>query len=302
MCAQQKDKGPYATHRDEVQAAKNLLLAENQRVALQLPAPDIIISNHVSELNIDIPQIFHRHIISRYMSDFYSCADSTWPRTAVVDFANPKFGGGLLETGLYQEEKLLLETNCASVVAEGGWNKLDQSPIVLKALHTHRFINRGRRLYGRDSLRAARIDKGNISYYYEEVPGRKREIAIVAMAAANMKERRQNYYGFDDYEGAFQVTYKAFKTLATVSGKEVHTGAWGCGDFGNSENVMAVLQILAAQAAGVQLYYHNPDRAAYDSAIRFLKRQKGKTYRELFKALGDRQNDRSNGRFWRPSR
>jgi hypothetical protein len=122
------------------------------------------------------------------------------------------------------------------------------------------------------------------------------------MAAPNMRESSQDYYNFADYQQAFQTAYRAFRTLADQRGKIVHTGAWGCGDFGNSENVMAVLQILAAQAAGVKLVYHNPKDAAYQSAIRFLKRHRGETYRKVFQALEKRQRNRNFGRFWRPKR
>mmetsp|Transcript_4239 Transcript_4239/g.8819 ORF Transcript_4239/g.8819 Transcript_4239/m.8819 type:complete len:247 (-) Transcript_4239:78-818(-) len=41
----------------------------------------------------------------------------------------------------------------------------------------------------------------------------------------------------------------------------VHTGHWGCGAYGGNKQLMAILQVLAAHLAGVELSYHAFDAA-----------------------------------------
>ncbi len=50
---------------------------------------------------------------------------------------------------------------------------------------------------------------------------------------------------------------------------EVHTGNWGCGNFGNNKELMYLCQMLAADLVGIKkLYFHRIDEAAYDSALK----------------------------------
>ena len=53
---------------------------------------------------------------------------------------------------------------------------------------------------------------------------------------------------------------------------EVHTGNWGCGNFGNNKELMYLCQMLAADLAGIKkLYFHRIDEGAYDSALKKFK-------------------------------
>jgi Poly (ADP-ribose) glycohydrolase (PARG) len=55
----------------------------------------------------------------------------------------------------------------------------------------------------------------------------------------------------------------------------VHTGWWGCGAFGGNHTLMAVLQAVAAQMAGVeQLVFHSgppADEARFKAAVKVLE-------------------------------
>ena len=55
----------------------------------------------------------------------------------------------------------------------------------------------------------------------------------------------------------------------------VHTGWWGCGAFGGNRVLMAVLQLIAAETAGVdQLAFHSalpPDESSLNEAKRILR-------------------------------
>lgn len=61
----------------------------------------------------------------------------------------------------------------------------------------------------------------------------------------------------------------------------VHTGWWGCGAFGGNRVLMAALQLLAAEMAGVaEVSFHSgvpPDQAALDEAVALLKEWPGAT-------------------------
>lgn len=62
------------------------------------------------------------------------------------------------------------------------------------------------------------------------------------------------------YKAAFFAFQQAAK-LQERRGKKaiVHTGAWGCGAFLNSEKTMTLLQIIAAANAGVKIIFHGVD-------------------------------------------
>ena len=60
-------------------------------------------------------------------------------------------------------------------------------------------------------------------------------------------------YSEDLIERIFRTAFAGFRaTVLTCGGVTVHTGFWGCGAFGNNRQLMTVIQLLAAGAAGVQ--------------------------------------------------
>ncbi len=234
---------------------------------------------------------------------------------AIVDFAHPsKLGGGVFGGGYAQEEILMMQLSALGEIPE--INKalrrkgirLDQTPILIQTFQTHRFTDQGRRLYGNSQLGSrgpntidrAPITGRNLSIYFQKL-SRPRPINIIAMAAPDMKGKA--YYSKEDLKQALNTAYRAFQLAESHGIKQIHTGPWGAGVFGNSENVTAVLQILAAQYAGVQLYYHCIKCDAYNSAIRFLKGSyiRGETYSEVINSLVDyMQYKHKHNKFWRP--
>ena len=72
--------------------------------------------------------------------------------------------------------------------------------------------------------------------------------------------------------------FTGFRAAVLESGAgpvAVHTGFWGCGAFGGSRILMAMLQVIAAGAAGVdRLVFHasgDPGAAALDSSLRTIR-------------------------------
>jgi Poly (ADP-ribose) glycohydrolase (PARG) len=71
----------------------------------------------------------------------------------------------------------------------------------------------------------------------------------------------------------------------------IHTGFWGCGAYGGNRVLMTILQILAAQLAGVNcLVFHTGDEAGiwtYQDAENTLRQEKGNASNvtELINAL-----------------
>jgi hypothetical protein len=64
----------------------------------------------------------------------------------------------------------------------------------------------------------------------------------------------------------------------------VHTGFWGCGAFGGNRTLMAFLQVVAAQMAGLsRLVFHTVDRGGTEELHRALA---------LYEAVGDLAIDR----------
>merc|ERR1711970_828457 len=72
--------------------------------------------------------------------------------------------------------------------------------------------------------------------------------------------------------------------------KMVSTGSWGCGAFYNNERVMFVIQVLAANLAGVDLTHHTLcDGLSLKEAFGFLEEAMYKkwTVAEILDKLAD---------------
>jgi hypothetical protein len=76
--------------------------------------------------------------------------------------------------------------------------------------------------------------------------------------------------------------YTGFRAAVLQAGNSpvaVHTGFWGCGAFGGSRQLMAMLQVISAGMAGVgRLVFHAFDAAGgttFDDAIRRIERDLG---------------------------
>ncbi|KAJ3114708.1 hypothetical protein HDU96_001757 [Phlyctochytrium bullatum] len=107
---------------------------------------------------------------------------------------------------------------------------------------------------------------------------------LISMTAidqlANPLKPKKGPYQIYELRHIFRTAYTAFSG-AVRKAKElgysrvvIHTGDWGCGEFGGNVTVMAFLQMAAAKAAGAtRLYYHkvNGDPNEVEQAIEILK-------------------------------
>lgn len=87
-------------------------------------------------------------------------------------------------------------------------------------------------------------------------------------------------YSAADIDKALVTAYAGFRAAAIESSETpviVHTGFWGCGAFGGNRVLMALLQILAAEMAGIdRLVFHTFDRAgiaALKDALELVRTQ-----------------------------
>ena len=98
---------------------------------------------------------------------------------------------------------------------------------------------------------------------------------IIAMAAPSGGYGR---YSGEQIAHVLTTAWTAFRSAVHESGSgpvAVHTGFWGCGAFGGNRILMAMLQVIAAGAAGVdRLVFHasgDPGAAALDSSLRTIR-------------------------------
>lgn len=100
---------------------------------------------------------------------------------------------------------------------------------------------------------------------------------VIAIAAPYGMSGR---YHAKDIELALVPAYTGFRAAVQESDGSpavVHTGYWGCGAFGGNRVLMSMLQVLAAELAGVKrLVFHTvtaPGRAEFDQAMEKLQRE-----------------------------
>jgi hypothetical protein len=291
--------------------AKKVLLLKNLQDQLTLQGNEVCIQQIQGRPYFDYRQrqIFKPQLRSNWQQGFFSLEDGTADAdSAIIDFANDRFGGGVIgPRGFAQEEKLLLETNL--IPEAGDYQNLTRDPLYIQALQTHQFVGAGKSVYGNSKMGANNcqtidnvdINPGNLPQYFQSLSP-PRQVNIIAMAALDIGRLGYKEYTIENYQQMFETAYKAFQAHQINGGKTVHSGAWGAGVFRNSENVTCVIQILAAQAAGLQLIYHG-SQPAYESALRFLRgpHVAGKDYTTVFKSMQNyMQRQHSSSSFWRP--
>jgi hypothetical protein len=66
------------------------------------------------------------------------------------------------------------------------------------------------------------------------------------------------------YTGFLAAREESRSLAGSTARTVVHTGFWGCGAFGGNRILMTMLQVLAADLAGVDLVLHGVDRAGVD--------------------------------------
>ncbi len=102
---------------------------------------------------------------------------------------------------------------------------------------------------------------------------------IIAMAAPSGGQGR---YSGEQITHVLTTAWTGFRSAVHESGSgpvAIHTGFWGGGAFGGNRVLMAMLQAIAAGAAGVdRLVFHapgDPGAAALDSALRTIRKDLG---------------------------
>ena len=82
-------------------------------------------------------------------------------------------------------------------------------------------------------------------------------------------------YTADEISSILVTAYSGFRAAVQESRRRpmvLHTGFWGCGAYGGDRELMGVLQLLAARAAGVaSLRFHAFDRAGVQVRARALR-------------------------------
>lgn len=101
-------------------------------------------------------------------------------------------------------------------------------------------------------------------------PGFQGRTDLIAMAAKPVRpEMAGQIYRRQDIEHHLKTVLTAFLAARHESlGREliIHTGNWGCGAFGNNPVMIAMLQIFAASAAGVDELVYKTDLQLSDAA------------------------------------
>lgn len=93
-------------------------------------------------------------------------------------------------------------------------------------------------------------------------------VNIIGLAALDWRsEKVGRLYRKEELLYHYKAALFAFQAAALqeqTQGKKpiIHTGAWGCGAFGNSEKTMIFIQLLAAGAANVKVVFHGVDNDA----------------------------------------
>ena len=103
---------------------------------------------------------------------------------------------------------------------------------------------------------------------------------LIAMSAPAGGRGR---YSVDELEWVLASAFTGFRAAVLESRREggdaaavaIHTGYWGCGAFGGNRVVMALLQVIAAEMAGIdQLVFHvgaTSGRGPLDEALEILR-------------------------------
>jgi hypothetical protein len=183
-----------------------------------------------------------------------------------VNFADPNlfFGYG---TALFAQDELqcaehpalgavreaMIAAGVPARTAEGG----RPTPVLVAGVERRCEVRGlyGRRLGDADALTIKRA-------VYPLVPAPVHNILAIAALSHG-----QGSYTAAEIRDTLTIAYSGFRAAALEAASlgmvaEVHTGFWGCGAFGGNRELMVLLQLLAASAAGVgQVVMHVMDEA-----------------------------------------
>jgi len=178
---------------------------------------------------------------------------------AYPNFANKKWGGGVLKKGNVQEEIKMRQSNALPWIAQAEnavkdhteWcpdiniNNLDKNPVVMKLSIISDFDARG---YGYEFWKKTK----EVQMSFMTPRPNPEEIYSYAMAAPYLP--KGSIYTQDNLENLFYAATTAFYyTMLAMDhdGKalEIHAGNWGAGAFHNSLKMTWAIQLLAIKTA-----------------------------------------------------
>ncbi len=169
----------------------------------------------------------------------YEYKDNQW----YVIFANKHLGGGYLNQGFVQEEILMIECPELSIAV----SQFDiLGPLEKNEVGIYTNVSRGSEIlvYGR----AIQNFQGKLSEAFQRVPVT--SINLLAIDAVNVS-KKSNGVTKEDLEYMLDKATIGFKAVVDHGGREIYTGKWGCGVYGNDLSSIFMITMLAAQRAGL---------------------------------------------------
>ena len=184
-----------------------------------------------------------------------------------ADFANEFIGGGVLRSGLVQEE--IRFTICPELITAMLFCEAMQDMEAISVIGVEQFSCYSG--YG-DSFRF----EGRMKDSTERDTSGRRLTCLVAMDAIRFSGNTELQFRMDKVERELN---KAFVAYGVWNNKEVRlpavaTGNWGCGAFGGDPRLKLLIQLMAASVAGRDLAY-------FTFGDEELTREGGRLYNKL---------------------
>lgn len=168
-------------------------------------------------------------------------------RMLQVDFASPIVGGGVLGSGLVQEEIRFL-INTELIVSRLFTEKLDNDECLLitGAEQYSRYAGYSRNFEWKEAMKDST----------QRDAWQRRCIEIVAIDAIRFRDTREQFTGAS-IERDLNKAYCGFQVNKTFSQQNaaVATGNWGCGAFNGHPKMKGLLQLMAAAEAERDVAY-----------------------------------------------
>jgi len=184
-----------------------------------------------------------------------------------ADFANEYVGGGVLRSGLVQEE--IRFTICPELIAAMLFSEKMEDIEAISVIGVEQFSSYSG--YG-DSFRF----EGRMKDSTDRDTSGRRLTCLVAMDAIRFSGDTELQFRMDKVERELK---KAFVAYGGLNNREVRlpavaTGNWGCGAFGGDPRLKLLIQLMAASVAGRDLAY-------FTFGDEELTREGGRLYNKL---------------------